>query len=223
MIYTYIFYPIDSRMYILLENKKALIIDPCVSDEALQLLKESGVAEIFVLLTHEHYDHISGVNWLREQFPVVQVMCSSECAAALTNPSKNLSNFWEILFVGKDEETQEYVRNMNIQPYSCDADNTFEGEYEMLWEDHTLFLKETPGHSKGSICILLDGDILFSGDSLVTGYPTITRLPGGSRKDYTEITLPWFRSLDSGIMVYPGHGEKQILEYYTIFPQESNN
>lgn len=216
MIHTYSFYPIDSRMYILLENEKALVIDPCVSDEALQLLKESGAAEIFALLTHEHYDHISGVNWLREQLPAVQVMCSSECAAALTNPSKNLSNFWEILFVGKDEETREYVRNMNIQPYSCEANHTFEGEYEMPWEHHTLFLKKTPGHSKGSICILLDGDILFSGDSLVTGYPTITRLPGGSKKDYTEITLPWLQSLDSGIMVYPGHGEKHILEYYAI-------
>lgn len=216
MIYTYTFYPIDSRMYILMENEKALVIDPCVSDEARQLLEDNGVTELFVLLTHEHYDHISGINWLREQF-AVQVMCSSESAAALPKPSKNLSSFWEVLFMGKDEETQEYVRNMNIQPYSCEADDTFSGEYEMLWEGHSLFLKETPGHSKGSICILLDGDILFSGDSLVTGYPTITRLPGGSKKDYAEITLPWFQSLDPGIMVYPGHGEKQILGNYTIF------
>lgn len=216
MIYTYDFYPIDSRMYILLENKKALIIDPCVSDEALQLLKENDVTEILVLLTHEHYDHISGVNWLRERFSSVNALCSSACAAALPSPSKNLSNFWEILFVGKDKETQEYVRNMNIQPYSCTADDTFESEHKLSWEGHSLFLKETPGHSKGSICILLDGDILFSGDSLVTGYPTITRLPGGSKKDYAGITLPWFQSLDPSIMVYPGHGEKQPLECYTI-------
>lgn len=216
MIYTYDFYPIDSRMYILLENKKALIIDPCVSDEALQLLKENDVTEILVLLTHEHYDHISGVNWLREHFSSVNALCSSACAAALPSPSKNLSNFWEILFVGKDKETQEYVRNMNIQPYSCTADDAFEGEHKLSWEGHSLFLKETPGHSKGSICILLDGDILFSGDSLVTGYPTITRLPGGSKKDYAGITLPWFQSLDPSIMVYPGHGEEQPLECYTI-------
>lgn len=216
MIYTYDFYPIDSRMYILLENKKALIIDPCVSDEALQLLKENNVTEILVLLTHEHYDHISGVNWLREHFSSVNALCSSACAAALPSPSKNLSNFWEILFVGKDKETQEYVRNMNIQPYSCTADDTFESEHKLSWEGHSLFLKETPGHSKGSICILLDEDMLFSGDSLVTGYPTITRLPGGSKKDYAGITLPWFQSLDPSIMVYPGHGEKQPLKCYTI-------
>lgn len=216
MIYTYKFHPIDSRMYLLMENGKALIIDPCISDEALLLLEENSINEILVLLTHEHYDHVSGVNWLREHFPTVHVRCSSACAAALPNPSKNLSNFGEILFVGKDKETQEYVRNMNIQPYSCEADSTFDGEYKMHWESHSLFLKETPGHSKGSICILLDGNVLFSGDSLVTGYPTITRLPGGSKKDYRETTLPWLRSLDAGIMIYPGHGNKQPLECYGV-------
>lgn len=113
--------------------------------------------------------------------------------------------------MGKDEETQEYVRNMNIQPYSCEADRTFDGECRMSWEGHSLWLKETPGHSAGSICILLDEKILFSGDSLVTGHPTILRLPGGSKKNFKMITIPFFESLDSELVVYPGHGEMQSL------------
>lgn len=216
MIYTYSFYPIDARMYLVLEGKKALIIDPCISEEALELLKENSVDELLVLLTHEHYDHISGVDWLRERFSSVEVLCSDKCAMALPKPSKNLSSYWEILFVGKDEKTREYVRNMNIQPYSCEADRVFEGEYEMSWEGHSVFLKETPGHSKGSICILMDEKILFSGDSLVTGHPTITRLPGGSKKEYAEITIPYLKSLDSELMVYPGHGSEQPLGQYNL-------
>lgn len=211
MIHTFDFYPIDSRMYILPENKKALIIDPCVSDQALQLLQENEVEELLILPTHEHYDHISGINWLREHIPSVNVLCSSTCAAALPEPSKNLSNFWEVLFIGKDEETQQYVKDMDIHAYSCTADNTFDGELNLSWEGHSLFLKETPGHSKGSCCILLDGTILFSGDSLVTGFPVITRLPGGNKKEYAGITLPYLQTLDPGIMVYPGHGEQQAL------------
>lgn len=217
MIHTYSFYPIDARMYIILENKKALVIDPCVSEEALTLLKENDIEEILILLTHEHYDHISGVNWLRENFSSVEVLCSDKCAVALPKPSKNLSVYWEILFMGKDEETRGYVRNMNIQPYSCEADREFEGEYEMSWEGHSLFLKETPGHSEGSICILFDGKALFAGDSLVTGHPTITRLPGGSKKEYEEITLPYLQSLDLELLVYPGHGKSQPLKQYPLF------
>ncbi len=216
MIYTYDFYPIDSRMYILLEHSKALVIDPCISEEALQLLRENDVEELLVLLTHEHYDHISGVNWFREHISSVEVFCSEKCAEALPEPSKNFSDFWEVLFLGKDEDTQEYVKNMNIQSYSCEADRTFEEECRMLWEGHSLWLKRTPGHSAGSICILLDENILFSGDSLVTGYPTILRFPGGSRKDFKSVTIPFLESLDQETIVYPGHGEKQPLGQYGL-------
>lgn len=144
MIHTYSFYPIDSRMYILMERKKALIIDPCISEETQLTLNENRVTELLVLLTHEHYNHVSGVNWLPGNFPFVQVVCSSKCA-----------------------------------------------EEQWSWEGHSLLLKETPGHSKGSICIILDERYLFSGDSLVTGYPTVTRLPGGSKQEYEAVTLPY--------------------------------
>ena len=118
----YSFYPIDARMYILIEKNKALIVDPCVSEDAKALLKESGVEQLLVLLTHEHYDHISGVNWLRDNFEDVHVLCSKICGDLIQKPNKNLSSFYEILFMGKDEKTREYVRNMNVEPYSCKAD-----------------------------------------------------------------------------------------------------
>ncbi len=214
---SYCFAPIDAKMYVLVENKKGFIVDPCVSSELEKQLREQRVEDILVLLTHEHYDHISGVNWLRDSFSNVNVICQEEAARACKNPSKNLSAFYEILFVGKDEATQEYVRNMNLEPYSCEVDQTFVGEYEINWEGHRIYLKETPGHSKGSICILFDEEILFSGDTLVTGHDTITRLPGGSKKDFAEKTIPYLKSLDGERMVYPGHGEPQRLKEYKYY------
>ena len=75
-------------------------------------------------------------------------------------------------------------------------------------------LKETPGHSKGSICIFLDEKVMFSGDTLVTGFNTIVRLPGGSKKDFYSITIPYLKQLDEDIVVYPGHGGCQNLGLY---------
>ena len=152
---TYSFYPIDSNMYVILENKKALIIDPCVSEEAKEYLKSEQVKEILVLLTHEHYDHISGVNWLRECFPQVKVFCSEACANGIVKPTRNLSAYYEILFSSKEEEIREYVKNMDVQPYSCQADETYEGRKEWNWEGHKIVMQETPGHSKGSSGILI--------------------------------------------------------------------
>ena len=109
-----------------------MVIDPCVSKNALLYLKGKNINRILVILTHEHYDHISGVNWLKENFENVCVLCSQLCADALDNPCRNLSEFWEVLFIGKEEEIRECVKNMNIQPYYCKADETFEGEYEKI-------------------------------------------------------------------------------------------
>ena len=107
---SYSFYPIDARMYIIAENGKAVIIDPCVSEEAKKYLQSQNIEDIIVLLTHEHYDHISGVNWLRENFPETRVVCSEACSKAIMSPHKNLSAYYEILFMGKDSEVQEYVK-----------------------------------------------------------------------------------------------------------------
>jgi hydroxyacylglutathione hydrolase len=183
---SYSFYPIDAKMYLLVENHRAVILDPCVSEEAKEYLQSENVEEIIVLLTHEHYDHISGINWLRESFKRTKVICSEACGAALGKPHKNLSEYYEI----------------------------FNGKKEWNFESHKIVMQETPGHSKGSICILVDEKILFSGDTLVTGHETILRLPGGSKKDFAGITLPYLESLDREIMVYPGHGEPQKLKRF---------
>lgn len=212
-IHIFCFEPIDSRMYIIIEQNKAMIIDPCCSEEALSDLRKNRIHKIQVLLTHEHYDHISGVNWLRKHFEDVRVLCSQPCGNAIINSYKNMAAYSNALYMDKqlDKTLEEYGWELD---YSCYADETFEGKTEFDWEGHHLYLMQTPGHSPGSICIIMDHKILFSGDSLVTGHPTITRLPGGSKRTYQEITIPFLKSLDSEMMVYPGHGEPQKLKEY---------
>ncbi len=76
---------------------RGVILDPCVSEEAKEYLQSENVEEIIVLLTHEHYDHISGINWLRESFKRTKVICSEACGAALETPIKiclNITRFY---------------------------------------------------------------------------------------------------------------------------------
>lgn len=78
---------INSNMYVLTHSGSALIVDPWVSNEAEELLRSAQISQCTVLLTHEHYDHISGVNWLRAQYPC-RVVCSETCARGIADPRK---------------------------------------------------------------------------------------------------------------------------------------
>ena len=72
--------------------------------------------------------------------------------------------------------------------------------------DSVLKVLCTPGHTKGSIC-LLGQDFIFSGDTLFEKGYGRTDLPGGSQKDLEESLKRLSKLLKPGIVVYPGHGE----------------
>lgn len=88
---------IASNMYLLPVGDFCLVVDPFVSDEAAKLLETNGIKECLVLLTHEHLDHISGVNWLQGLYPC-KVLCSEVCGERMdslqsktsTRPMKNI-------------------------------------------------------------------------------------------------------------------------------------
>jgi len=68
-----------------------------------------------------------------------------------------------------------------------------------------LKIIETPGHSKGSFCILYD-DVLFSGDTIFhRGIIGRTDLPGSSEKEM-EQSLKKLKKINYKILC-PGHGE----------------
>lgn len=196
-------------MYLIAEGDQAAIVDPCVDQRALEALDAAGTKQITVLLTHEHYDHISGVNWLKERYDC-RVICSAACAACLPDDKKNMSRYYDALMMGRLR--QEHAQR--TPPYTCEATETFEGHCTLSWRGHTFEMRETPGHSPGSICIVMDGRVLFTGDTLLKEDEIITKMPGGSRQKYEEITKPWLESLPGELYVYPGHGEGGFLKEF---------
>jgi len=69
-----------------------------------------------------------------------------------------------------------------------------------------LKIIETPGHSKGGICILYD-DVLFSGDTLFhRGTIGRTDLPGGSEKEMQQ-SLKKLEKIKYKTLC-PGHGQE---------------
>lgn len=211
MVWTYPMPAIDSRMYVIIQAgaEDALVIDPNKSEEAVRRLRENGVKSLLVLLTHEHFDHISGVNFLRERFDC-RVVCTEIAARIIPNPEKNLAKFWDVLLMDKTPETQEIGMKVKDEEYGCTADETFSESFRRQWQGRELRAVPAPGHAKGGAVYFLDR-LFFSGDCLVNGAGVICRLPGGSWNTYCEKTRPMLEALDDDTPVFPGHGNPARL------------
>lgn len=186
--------PIDSVTYIIsnIKNSKAIIIDPGTDhDERItKYLKENSLELNFIFLTHEHFDHILGVNFLRHTFPKVKVISSEKTSQRLANPKKNLAIFHNQLnlIVNKAEIIVE------------------EGSLKMIGLEFEVF--KTPGHTDSSISLKFENSF-FSGDFLLSGTRIVTNLPTGSKNQYDE-SVDKCQSILCGLTIFPGHGEKYI-------------
>src|SRR5437867_4576730 len=68
-----------------------------------------------------------------------------------------------------------------------------------------LRVLDTPGHSKDSMCLLLDGQLIFTGDTLFVGNCGRTDLPGSDPAEMYHSLFERLGKLDDGLVVYPGH------------------
>jgi hydroxyacylglutathione hydrolase len=68
-----------------------------------------------------------------------------------------------------------------------------------------LRVMHTPGHSKDSMCLLLDDYLIFTGDTLFVGNCGRVDLPGSDAKEMYYSLFDRLAKLDEKVIIYPGH------------------
>lgn len=189
-----------SNMYVLKENGHALIIDPFERYELPEDLRPD-----LMIITHEHYDHISGVNRVKEEYKTPSI-CSEICAQRITNAKLNAARYFDAFSQLQTYGEQNPTVPVNTN-YTCRADFTFENEIRFNWQGNSCLLFTLPGHSPGSIGILINNQYFFSGDSLFYDREIELRFPGGSKDDWNEISLKKLEHIPDDVIVFPGHQE----------------
>lgn len=204
-----------SNSYVIESDGHCIIVDPCKMKPVIQLIGRSNMRVDYCFLTHEHFDHISGLDWIHAQR--IPVIATEPCNVGLGDPKINQSRYYDEF--SKIQVRLKDCKLIHVDEYSGYADITFSGTKEMHWQGHTLLFKQTPGHSQGGACLLIDNKYLFTGDTLLGDTYTGTSMLSGSRKDFELISMPWIKQLDPNIVVYAGHGEeftlgKRLLETF---------
>lgn len=213
LVYRSIYSPVKSNMYIVLTGHEAAIFDPCENEELLGLLKENNIKKVHVLLTHEHYDHTSGLKWLHENVDY-DLYCHVTTSERLMSRRGSLPHLVSFVLAQQDKKDgghryQDFKKSYQV--YTCKADRVFEKEDIVDIGQLHFKVTATPGHSCGSACYVLNGKLFFSGDSLLQDTAVILRFPESDEKIYKEVTLPYLYSLDKKLIVMPGHGDPFVL------------
>ena len=212
-IYRFRYEPIDSNMWFIPVGKSGFVFDPNISEELLPLFKKYGTTNVQIVLTHEHYDHTTGVEWLQKQIKA-KVFCQKDCDKYISSDRGNSPKLVALVLRTKDSTYggHRYDDFMAAyKPYMLNADETF-GEKGGIAIDNVSFdCYSTPGHSPGSACYILDNKYVFTGDSLIQNTPTILRFRTSNKDIYERITLPFLKSLDKNMLVFPGHGEPFMI------------
>lgn len=185
------------------ESRRCVVIDPA-SEKSLReidFINDRNLTLDYIILTHEHTDHNWGVNSLLELYPKAKVVCH------------------EIAKVNMDMESKSYFRLYYDNPtysYKVQRFDVVIGqeEFELDWNDITIRFIHVPGHSMGSVCILVK-NWLFTGDTILQSKPYVNRR-NGSKELLKESIRKILTIFDSEQMICPGHGDQFSLKNYNI-------
>ncbi len=184
---------------VMAENHEVAIIDPGDDpDKIIEHIERLGKIKVkYIMLTHAHYDHVAAVYRVHAKYPKAEILIS-ECDGEFPKEVKEKDAMFNIVFPGLNNDYRAVK----------------EGQKIYLGDTYFKVL-ETPGHTKGSVCYLID-KYLFSGDTLFYKSHGNTEFPGGSEIEMNK-SLIKLSALPENIIVYPGH----LIE--TTIGNEKNN
>lgn len=162
------------------------LIDPAFdTKEILSKVKSKGYSVTHVINTHSHPDHTAG-----NAFIISQTRAALFIHKLDAQKLNSLSSwaFSRILGGSKSPKPQTLLNDNDI----ITIDKT------------ALKVLHTPGHSRGGICLYLEGNV-FTGDTLFVGAVGRTDLRGGSMKTLLKSIHEKIYTLPKETRVWPGH------------------
>ncbi len=179
-------------------TRKAVFIDP--GDEVAELLSFANgraLSILYILLTHAHVDHVTGVAAAKRALGVPVYLHRDD----------------SFLYEGAVESGLMFGLHVDPPPL---VDEFYSPDLVLPFGDCVVRPHHTPGHCPGGVCLQVGsggdrGKDVFVGDTLFAGSIGRTDLPGG---DYTTL----MRSIRTVLFafgddtrVHPGHGPSTTI------------
>lgn len=167
-------------------SREAGVVDPSWDVPAILKLAEDSELKIkHILMTHAHPDHMNGLEQMLKATDATiylhreEVEYMKECGNATGIPTAFMEERSGSFRIVEDGDTAS-IGTLTVQ-----------------------FL-HTPGHTPGSQCFLIEGN-LFSGDTLFVNACGRVDMPGGDVEKMWHSLNRKLRALPDSTIIYPGH------------------
>jgi hydroxyacylglutathione hydrolase len=175
-------------------TREGVVIDP--GDEVGELLdavEQHHLSIKYILLTHAHLDHVTGV---------------ARAKAALKAP---VGLHRDDDFLYRAVVQQGIAFGFRVEPQPA-VDFFYENQGPWRFGRYDVHVRHTPGHCPGGVCLVVSrrgesAATLFVGDTLFAGSIGRTDLPGGNLEILLRSIREQLFSFPDDTPVHPGHGE----------------
>jgi hydroxyacylglutathione hydrolase len=180
------------------DTRQGVIVDPGDDvEELIAAVARHGLKIQYILLTHAHLDHITGVAAAKKAFAAPVGLHQAD-------------NF---LYQAVVEQGQMFGLAVKSQP---DVDFFYELPGPYRFGNFAAWVHHTPGHCPGGVCLAVGRDaqaerLLFVGDTLFAGSIGRTDLPGGDHDTLLRSIRTVLFTFPDDTVVYPGHGNPTTI------------
>ena len=184
-------------------EQDAIVVDP--ADKGANIygaLQKNGFCVAGILLTHGHFDHIWGLDALRD-------------AANAVAETEGLDSVK--VYAGENERELLKSAELNVSAAAGRACSTYADVYvedgqEITIAGMTCKVIATPGHTAGGVCYYFEeAGFLVAGDTLFAESVGRTDFPTGSMSTLVRSVKEKLFVLPDETKVYPGHGESTTI------------
>ena len=210
---------IDMNVYLIIDENKCFIVDPGGNySEIEKTIKELNLEVLGILLTHAHVDHTYLIGKFNCPIYIHEKSISSYLILMSSLIPTPVAYNISIINLSLEPTLSLYDSfgfDMPFNYLKLDIKKIKDNDIIKL-NDKEIKVIHTPGHTKGSVCYLIDNK-LFSGDTLFKESCGRCDLPSGSEVDMAKSLIKLIDNLDEFIKVYPGHYETTTIKHEKEF------
>jgi len=201
-----------------LEEKACFVVDPAAckysgdQNKIIDYLHDKKLDSKAIILTHSHFDHITGIAQLKQAFPNAKIAIHKDEMSELINPPGPMGES-VIRFFGSMELIQAVADQPPADIALYDGATLDSVTGPGLGAENWKVIS-TPGHTPGSICLYNQKEnTLISGDTIFAygGYGR-TDMAGGDEAQIMHSLAMLRETIPSGTHVYPGHDSDFIMD-----------